>query len=729
MPGSSEQREIHSGRAGEGATGKRPRTDERPAGKRPRTSAGKRPRTLQTLNHNNLGQGGGGGDDQNGGTPASRSEGAGPGPGSSGAAQLNEAPPEEGAAPAASESAAVAAAEAAAAEAAAAEAEAAAAAAEAEALLLAEALLDLERLMIILSGQQVETTGERLQRAGWNVGIDKKRERWFWWTRAQVQDGPNSGKVCEAVKGSPDFRSPRGKEGTSVRYLKGRGARGGPSRELVYLVLTSLGWKLHDRWEHWLGETFQGATETEEEREWCSQGEREWYLAWAERYVLEAAEKEKEVAATGDPLRAEDLRYRPTTDGRKDRNVFLSGQCPKLSAEELRWGLSAKGWGNTKMFKVLAGEAQAVGKQQLWARGLFLNGGADLGSQGDGGVRQVCEHSDRWSRPAENSRAILAGEEGQGYLHERVFAAILDIGLRDGTATGFEKFFLEKVTAAAGRPLEAKFEVRVTANERNPGYRHDVEFLFGGTDAMEAKVLKAELKALKRPTVNLHALLKSAIPGEDRIYLATSTGYNAQAQVASSAVPFSDGSQAMTWVPPARLEEARQSKEKALHVPLPPPSEKQVALGHLLVRAYRFFEGLRKYPGANKMAQELHGCMEALSDAILRDGLNDLQKKKRIEWVEVPGPLFYLQQPEYRETILTWLAEKEHRWNTATQLRQELKTCAEVTGALGRSDLDKAVRNYQEKWRVEGLNLLWLYTRCAVDLDERSRSVQQQNSV
>ena len=95
------------------------------------------------------------------------------------------------------------------------------------------------------------------------------------------------------------------------------------------------------------------------------------------------------------------------------------------------------------------------------------------------------------------------------------------------------------------------------------------------------------------------------------------------------------------WVPPARLEQARRNGQKALHVKLPPPSEKQAALGRHLMDIRSTFVDLRnkgKCRGLAKgMVEELRKSMEALSGAILRDGLNKLQADGEIEWVEVPG--------------------------------------------------------------------------------------------
>ena len=684
MPGSSEQQvAIRSGRAGEGGAGKRPRKSDP---------------ILQTRNLNTLGQDGGGADDLNakrprGGTPASRSEGA--GPGSSGDAQLNEARLND------------------------------------EARLNVGVLQELERLVIILSCQQVETTGKRLQRAGWSVKTNAHSHRFFWWTRASQVDGSP-----DEVERSSHF-CPGMEPGRSKQYRTRDG------RKLVDLVLVSLGWKVHDRWEEWLGGNSQEGTDLD------SQGELRWYLAWAERYVLEAAGKEKEHAARGDLLN--NAGYRPTTlaKERKDRNGLLCGNFPKPSQAEVHRGLSALRWGNTRMLEVLAEEALAVQEQQHWAVRFFPEGGADLGSQGDVGLRQIFEDSDRWGlqiSAAGKACAILATEKGLESLHECVFAEILVSSLRDGPATHGEEFFRAKVEEAAGRPfVKDHCTVRVTADERGRDYNDDVRISFSATDADESsdspakeKELTIELKALEPATVNLDNLLRSAIPGERHIDLATTLGYNSAAQTASSAVPLPGGSQGLTWVPPARLEQARRNGQKALHVKLPPPSEKQAALGRHLMDIRSTFVDLRnkgKCRGLAKgMVEELRKSMEALSGAILRDGLNKLQADGEIEWVEVPGPLFYLQQAEYRETVRTWLREKK-RGDALEKLGPHLEKCEKVSGALGRSDLDKAVRNYQEVWRAEGLTLLWGNARCIVGLDEFSRRktaeqrVRQQNSV
>ena len=518
-------------------------------------------------------------------------------------------------------------------------------------------------------------------------------------------------------------------------------------RKLVDLVLVSLGWKVHARWEEWLRENSQEGTD------WDSQGELRWYLAWAERYVLEAAGKEKEHAARGDLLN--NAGYRPTTlaKERKDRNGLLCGNFPKPPSQaEVHRGLSALRWGNTRMLEVLAEEARAVQEQQPWAKRFFPEGGADLGSQGDVGLRQIFEDFDRLGlqiSAAGKACAILAKENGLdlGLLYERVFAEILVSSLRDGPATYWEEFFRVKVTEAAGRPfVKDHCTVRVTADERGRDYNDDVRISFSATDAdessdspaMEEKVLTIELKALEPATVNLDNLLRSAIPGETHIDLATKGGYNCAAQTASSAVPLPGGSQGLTWVPPARLEQARRNGQKALHVQLPPPSEKQAALGRHLIGIRSAFVGLQNEGMcrglAKGMVEKLSRSMEALSGAILRDGLNKLQADGEIEWVEVPGPLFYLQQAEYRETVRTWLREKK-RGDALEKLGPHLEKCEKVSGALGRSDLDKAVRNYQEVWRAEGLTLLWGNARYAVEHDEFSRRktaeqrVRQQNSV
>ena len=166
MPGSSEQRvAIRSGRAGEGGSGKRAQAGGGGAGKRARKSDP----ILQTRNLNTLGQDGGGADDLNakrprGGTPASRSEGA--GPGSSGDAQLNEARLND------------------------------------EARLNVEVLQELERLVIILSCQQVETTGERLQRAGWSVRTNANSDR-----------ARYTSSYASCVRGSPGTSTRKGPPG------------------------------------------------------------------------------------------------------------------------------------------------------------------------------------------------------------------------------------------------------------------------------------------------------------------------------------------------------------------------------------------------------------------------------------------------------------------------------------------------------------------------------------